>query len=352
METLKKDLIFNFLSEKISSGEYPPGYRFPTELEFSRQLGVGKVTLRSALAKLEKLGMVERKVSQGTFVPGHFMPMGKRFAVVYSPMPEISNPYLYIMPGIERRSLRKNVELVRATYDYAKTPGFFKEAQCSGIIILGSDFIGNEPILTAVRQSQLPAVILGRDTDCAATQMAVIATDTHQAWLQALNHLKRCHCKRIATIWLHADTVRTGFKGDYRSYLTENGFENSADLIFSAKYEDRSIRETVDKILSLPQRPDAIIGYSDFFALIIMQQLKECGISIPGDIAVIGCCGYPGSAFLETPLSTVDFQYEKKGERAIDLLLEANRWFHANTETPLEYISSKLIERSSTDRKK
>ena len=37
MKTLKKDLIFNFLSEKISSGEYPPGYRFPTELEFSRQ---------------------------------------------------------------------------------------------------------------------------------------------------------------------------------------------------------------------------------------------------------------------------------------------------------------------------
>ena len=82
-----------------------------------------------------------------------------------------------------------------------------------------------------------------------------------------------------------------------------------------------------------------------------MEHLKARNLKVPDDIAVMGCCGYPGSAFLETPLSTIDFQYEKKGERAVDLLLEANRWFHSKSPVPQEYIPTKIIERTSTIRK-
>lgn len=352
METLKKDQIFELLSSRINNGEYPPGFRFPTELQFSRELGVAKVTLRSALSRLEQLGMVERKVSQGTFVPKHFVPMGRRFVVIQPSLPDISNPYLYIMPGIERRSLEKKVELVRTSYDYAGSPSFFQESKCSGIIILGSSFTGSEPILTAVRKSGLPAVIVGRNTDHAATQMPVIATDNHSAWLSALNYLKKHNFQRIATLWYQAGELHTRINGDYEKVLRENGLQDSVSLVFSAQYDARSIRDAVDKILELPQLPEVIIGYSDFFALIVMEHLKARNLKVPDDIAVMGCCGYPGSAFLETPLSTIDFQYEKKGERAVDLLLEANRWFHSKSPAPKEYIPAKIIERTSTIRKK
>ena len=312
METLKKDQIFELLSSRINNGEYPPGFRFPTELQFSRELGVAKVTLRSALSRLEQLGMVERKVSQGTFVPKHFVPMGRRFVVIQPSLPDISNPYLYIMPGIERRSLEKKVELVRTSYDYAGSPSFFQESKCSGIIILGSSFTGSEPILTAVRKSGLPAVIVGRNTDHATTQMPVIATDNHSAWLSALNYLKKCNFQRIATLWYQAGELHTRINGDYEKVLRENGLQDSVSLVFSAQYDARSIRDAVDKILKLPQLPEVIIGYSDFFALIVMEHLKARNLKVPDDIAVMGCCGYPGSAFLETPLSTIDFQYEKR----------------------------------------
>ena len=64
----KKDLLYRQLKDAILSGEYPPGSKFPREVEFAADLGVAFVTLRSALKKLEEDGLITRLRSRGTFV--------------------------------------------------------------------------------------------------------------------------------------------------------------------------------------------------------------------------------------------------------------------------------------------
>ncbi len=64
----KKDLIYRRLKEEILSGKYPPGSKFPREVEFAAELGVAFVTLRSALKQLEEDGLITRLRSRGTFV--------------------------------------------------------------------------------------------------------------------------------------------------------------------------------------------------------------------------------------------------------------------------------------------
>ena len=64
----KKDLLYRQLKEAILSGKYPPGSRFPCEVDFASQLGVAFVTLRSALKRLEDDGLITRLRSRGTFV--------------------------------------------------------------------------------------------------------------------------------------------------------------------------------------------------------------------------------------------------------------------------------------------
>ncbi len=64
----KKDLLYRKLKAAILSGEYPPGSKFPREVEFAANLGVAFVTLRSALKKLEEDGLITRLRSRGTFV--------------------------------------------------------------------------------------------------------------------------------------------------------------------------------------------------------------------------------------------------------------------------------------------
>lgn len=56
------------LSQRISSGEFKPGDRFPGEPQLAIELGVSRVTLRRVLDRLTAEGVVERRAGAGTFV--------------------------------------------------------------------------------------------------------------------------------------------------------------------------------------------------------------------------------------------------------------------------------------------
>lgn len=64
------DRAYNTLKDLLESGEFTPGQKLPSEDEIARQLNISRVTLRTALQKLELLGYVDRKRGVGTFVVG------------------------------------------------------------------------------------------------------------------------------------------------------------------------------------------------------------------------------------------------------------------------------------------
>lgn len=64
----KTDFIYKTLKNDILSGKLTPGMQLPPEVEFARKLNVGRVTLRSALDRLQKESLVKRVERKGTFV--------------------------------------------------------------------------------------------------------------------------------------------------------------------------------------------------------------------------------------------------------------------------------------------
>jgi GntR family transcriptional regulator len=58
----------NILREKIKSGEYEPGGPFPTEDQLAQSYQVSRITVRQALAVLEKDGLIIRKRGSGSIV--------------------------------------------------------------------------------------------------------------------------------------------------------------------------------------------------------------------------------------------------------------------------------------------
>lgn len=52
----------------LSSGEWKPGEKLPSENELAGIMGVSRVSIRSALEKLKSLGLVESRQGGGTFV--------------------------------------------------------------------------------------------------------------------------------------------------------------------------------------------------------------------------------------------------------------------------------------------
>lgn len=62
------ELVFNQMREMIVSGEWAPGSKISSENELATQMGVSRVTIRSAIQKLSSLGLVESRHGEGTYV--------------------------------------------------------------------------------------------------------------------------------------------------------------------------------------------------------------------------------------------------------------------------------------------
>ena len=62
------DQIYEVLKKKIVSGEWPAGYKLPSEGELSEMLGVSRMSLRVALQKLNVMGLTETVMGGGTHV--------------------------------------------------------------------------------------------------------------------------------------------------------------------------------------------------------------------------------------------------------------------------------------------
>jgi GntR family transcriptional regulator len=60
--------IYSYLRDLLAKGQFKPGSKLPSENELSRGLNVSRVSLRTALVRLELEGYIERKRGLGTLV--------------------------------------------------------------------------------------------------------------------------------------------------------------------------------------------------------------------------------------------------------------------------------------------
>jgi LacI family transcriptional regulator len=123
-----------------------------------------------------------------------------------------------------------------------------------------------------------------------------------------------------------------------RGYVvTRERFEETGD---SAGY--RAMQE----LLAQKQRPDAVFCYNDLSAIGAMQAAMQAGLSIPGDIAFVGCGNLRYAEYLKVPLTSVDQSIERMGEAAARRALALSLKPEDLPQTAL--VEPKLIVRQST----
>ena len=61
-------LVYRSLLKSINEGHMVPGARLPNERDLARRLNTSRTAVRSALAMMERQGLIHRKVGSGTFL--------------------------------------------------------------------------------------------------------------------------------------------------------------------------------------------------------------------------------------------------------------------------------------------
>src|SRR5690606_28420160 len=101
-------------------------------------------------------------------------------------------------------------------------------------------------------------------------------------------------------------------------------------------------------IASLPagERPDAVFGVSDVLAMGAIDALRDAGLSVPGDISVVGADGISQAARAPYRLTTVAQPLGAMVARSLDMLMARI----GGTPVPDEVVSirGELIRRGST----
>jgi DNA-binding LacI/PurR family transcriptional regulator len=76
------------------------------------------------------------------------------------------------------------------------------------------------------------------------------------------------------------------------------------------------------KLLALKKRPTAVFARNDFTAMGAICAVRDAGLSIPEDVAIVGFDNVPLAAYTMPPLTTVDQPTKEQGREAARLLLE------------------------------
>ena len=103
------------------------------------------------------------------------------------------------------------------------------------------------------------------------------------------------------------------------------------------------------RLLQAPAKPDGIVCHSDLSAVGLMDVLLEGGLSIPRDIAVIGCGNEKGICEMRMPLTSISEAPERVAKQAARMVLKL---LGEGVDKPLRNVkvAPEVIARESTAR--
>ena len=106
----------------------------------------------------------------------------------------------------------------------------------------------------------------------------------------------------------------------YRRTMGDAGLE--PDITVDASFDEEGGFRAARAILSKPERPGAIFAANDLMAIGAMSALREAGLRIPDDVAVMGFDDIFAARILTPALSTVNQFQHALGQEAARMMLQ------------------------------
>lgn len=151
----------------------------------------------------------------------------------------------------------------------------------------------------------------------------VIGCDNFSGGRDAAAHLIANGRRRIAFIG-QASSHYPEFDDRHRGSCTAQraaGIEPDPALVVDALNTQQAGYDAVGVLIARGTPFDAIFAASDTIAIGALAALEEAGLSVPGDVAVVGFDDIPAASLTHPPLTTIAQNYLAAGEVLVDTLL-------------------------------
>ncbi len=143
----------------------------------------------------------------------------------------------------------------------------------------------------------------------------------------AVRHLHTLGHQRIAFIGGSTQVGGSGARGHgFLEELRALGLPDDPAYHHEGGFDAESGERAVLRLLSGLERrrwPTALVAFNDLVALGAMKQLKQMGLKLPEDMAIIGCDNQFFCPYTDPPLTSMDLHPEEHARSAIRELLSA-----------------------------
>lgn len=196
-----------------------------------------------------------------------------------------------------------------------------------GLIVATRSNTEGDELLREIVDSDLPVVVIGRDFQHEAVDY--ISADNLRGGFEATQHLIDLGHERIGFIGATLGTNLKRLQG-YLDALEAHNIPLDERLVTGRReavsgvpgYSTEKMGyEGMKRLLSLPARPTAVFARNDFTAIGAMTAIKEAGLKIPEDIAIVGFDDIPLAVHTSPSLSTVRQPMRLQGRLAAEMLL-------------------------------
>lgn len=170
--------------------------------------------------------------------------------------------------------------------------------------------------------AKIPAVLLDRTF---GTEMPLASVDNREAGALAADLLLRLGHRRFACLAGNPGlNVFLDRLEGYQERLGKSGVTLSPENIVHVDLSIASGVSAMEKILGQParERPTAVFCANDLVAFGAIQSVIRSGLSVPGDISVIGVDNIPMSGLMTPPLTTIHQSFDVIAKAGFDLLHE------------------------------
>jgi LacI family transcriptional regulator len=188
-----------------------------------------------------------------------------------------------------------------------------------GIIMLSSDV--DDPILPLLIRDRMPLVLIGSHPYF--QDLSWVDGANAEGAYMAVTHLIKLGHRRICTITGPLEmAVAMDRRDGYKRALLESGLMVNPALIAAGDFTQESGYRAMTHLLGLSPRPTAVFVASDSMAIGALRAIREAGLAVPGDIALVSFDDLPVAAFADPPLTTVHQPVPELGVKAVELLID------------------------------
>ena len=263
----------------------------------------------------------------------------------------VTHFYAAVLDGIEDEARRAGYSVISSNShesceDEMRAIDNFVNLHVEGIIASVSQNTTDYSHFEKVSKMGIPLVFFGRT--CLPDLFSSVTANGDVAAQKATQHLIETGSRRIAFLGgpNHLDMVKRRKHG-YLEALRDNRIPIDRELVVCNRIDFDTVVEATTKLLQIENRPDAILAVNDTVTFAAFTAVKEMGLRIPEDVALIGFTDDQHARYVTPQMSAIEDQSYKMGCVAYDLLQKS---ISGDPNKYKKIVPQKLVIRGTSDK--